>query len=76
MFPYSFLQGVHLEKIMKRSFQKMPISNLPGILISFWYLYWYLFMDVGRITKRAKKVKGGGSRQQINRRGVGVMVIY
>ncbi len=42
----------------------------------FWVSFWYLFMDVGRITKRAKKVKGGGTRQEINRRGVRVMVSY
>jgi len=31
-------------------------------------------MDARRSTKRDKKPKGGGGRQQINCRGVGVMV--
>jgi hypothetical protein len=31
-------------------------------------------MDTRRITRRAKKLKGGGSRQRINRKGVRVMV--
>jgi len=31
-------------------------------------------MDARSIISRAKKLKGGGGRQQINRRGVRVMV--
>jgi hypothetical protein len=32
--------------------------------------------NVRKITRKAKKLKGGGTRQEINRRGVRVMVSY
>jgi hypothetical protein len=39
-----------------------------------YFILWRAFHKSSK--RRAKRLKGGGSRQQINRRGVSVMVSY